>query len=179
MKPYPKPCCKQRVSSTLSLHLVISDSSQNPRMSRLPHINSFHSHHHTLKLLSQEPITIAALSNIDRWSARGQAARSIDCSPSIAWQRIERARNSTTVRTLIAASRTWQHYASETQLFISAHFWNDYVRYAPYARRAAPDFLRRVREQLEADYVDVSERKIAADLKCGQVWSNSLQYIHL
>lgn len=39
------------------------------------------------------------------------------------------------------------------------------LQYAPYARRAAPDFLRRVREQLEADYSDVSDRKIAADLK--------------
>lgn len=39
------------------------------------------------------------------------------------------------------------------------------LQFAPYARRAAPDFLRRVREQLEADYSDTSERKIAADLK--------------
>ena len=30
---------------------------------------------------------------------------------------------------------------------------------------SAPDFLKRVREQLEADYIDTSERKIAADLK--------------
>lgn len=66
---------------------------------------------------------------------------------------------------VLAAKLQEASFAAQAQLDKDSKEQGIQLQYAPYARRAAPDFLRRVREQLEADYSDVSERKIAADLK--------------
>jgi hypothetical protein len=77
---------------------------------------------------------------------------------------------------VLAAKLQEASFAAQTLLDRDSKEQGIQLQFAPYARRAAPDFLRRVREQLEADYSDVSERKIAADLKYRLIFI-TIQYL--